>query len=110
MPASDNSQERHVQHAIHPCLSKPVTSSTWVNSQWKFTPYPGHFSVEINTTIVRSRTSSRSATDARIGCPSLIFTHVFTLIPNVCMTVPGDCSGRVSAIREIGSAPCRERG
>ncbi|WP_429614970.1 tyrosine-type recombinase/integrase, partial [Sphingobium olei] len=32
-----------------PRLSKPGTSSTWVNSQRKFTPYPGHFSVEINT-------------------------------------------------------------
>ncbi|MCC4253750.1 hypothetical protein LL251_15150, partial [Sphingobium naphthae] len=27
------------------------TSSTWVNSQRKFTPYPGHFSVEINSLV-----------------------------------------------------------
>ena len=31
-----------------PRSPKPGVSSTWVNSQWKFLPHPGHFSVEIN--------------------------------------------------------------
>ena len=32
-----------------PRSPKPGVSSTWVNSQWKFLPLPGHFSAEINS-------------------------------------------------------------
>ena len=40
--------------------SKPGTSSTWVNSQRKFTPYPGHFSVEINSLRLQPRCLPRA--------------------------------------------------
>ena len=31
-----------------PRSPKPGVSSTWVTSQWKFGPFPGHFSTAIN--------------------------------------------------------------
>src|SRR3546814_6317472 len=32
-----------------PRSPKPGVSSTWVTSQWKFMPFPGHFSAAINS-------------------------------------------------------------
>src|SRR3546814_11768421 len=32
-----------------PRTPKPGVSATWVTSQWKFMPFPGHFSAAINS-------------------------------------------------------------
>ncbi len=85
-----------------PRSSKPGVSSTWVTSQWKFMPFPGHFSAAINTVGSRRWQRRRRGTggrwlwnswtaDRRRQCSTEGGRHVHWLCR---WTIPEHCSGR----------------